>query len=59
MAIISSPIQWWALLAIPFIALYNGERGSKKFKYFFYIIYPLHLVIIYGIRIVLKLLNLI
>ena len=59
MAIISSSIQWWALLAIPFIALYNGERGSKKYKYFFYIIYPLHLVIIYGIRIVLELLNLI
>ncbi|MBQ4150451.1 MAG: TraX family protein, partial [Clostridia bacterium] len=26
---------------------YNGERGNKKFKYAFYIFYPLHLGALY------------
>lgn len=47
MAIISSSLQWWSLMALPFLALYNGERGKAKMKYFFYILYPLHLVLIY------------
>ena len=51
MSIFSSPLQWWALMAIPLLALYNGERGKHKMKYFFYIFYPLHLVIIYLIAI--------
>ena len=41
--------QWWALLAIPLLALYNGRRGEANIKYLFYIFYPLHLVIIYAI----------
>lgn len=57
MAIFSSALQWWALLSIPFLALYNGERGKAKMKYFFYIFYPVHLVIIYGIMILLAILN--
>ncbi|MDU6316439.1 MAG: TraX family protein, partial [Enterococcus faecalis] len=33
---------------LPFISLYNGERGSKApfFKYLFYGFYPLHLWLI-------------
>ena len=42
-------IQWWAFMAIPFLALYNGERGKLKMKYFFYVFYPLHLVALYFI----------
>lgn len=36
------------ITVIPFIHMYNGERGnnSKVAKYFFYIFYPLHLWII-------------
>ncbi len=42
-------IQYYALLAVPILSLYNGQYGSKKFKYWFYVFYPLHLVVIYGV----------
>ncbi len=42
-------IQWFGLLALPLLLLYNGKRGKYKMKYFFYIFYPTHLVILYGI----------
>lgn len=44
-------IQLGVALAIPVIALYNGKRGknakfNKFMKWFFYIYYPLHLIIV-------------
>lgn len=57
MALLSNSIQWWALMAVPFIALYNGERGKAKMKYFFYIFYPLHLVLLFLIKIILTFLK--
>lgn len=45
----NGPIQWFALLALPLLAMYNGRRGKIKMKYLFYIYYPLHLAAIYGI----------
>ncbi|MBR3978435.1 MAG: hypothetical protein IKJ94_02285 [Oscillospiraceae bacterium] len=39
-------IQMYALLTIPLLALYNGKRGKGLGKYFFYVYYPLHLVVI-------------
>lgn len=47
------PLEAWAMPAIIFIALYNGRRGLKV-KYFFYIIYPLHFIILYLVCILLK-----
>lgn len=44
------PIQWWSMLAVIPVALYNGSRGTLKMKYFFYIYYPLHLALIYTIN---------
>lgn len=42
-------IQLGLLLFIPVLYLYNGEKGkSSKFnKWFFYIFYPLHLLLLY------------
>lgn len=46
----SSTVQWCSLAAVPFLTLYNGKRGRRGMKYFFYIYYPAHLAIIYLIR---------
>lgn len=40
-------IQWLSLLTIPLLLLYNGSRGKWKMKWFFYLYYPAHLVVIY------------
>ena len=42
-------LQWYAMLALLPLALYNGTRGKWKMQYFFYIYYPLHLVVIHYI----------
>ena len=44
-------IQWWSLLSIPFLALYNQKRGKYNIKPLFYILYPAHLVVIYLISV--------
>lgn len=41
--------QWWALLAVPLLAAYNGQRGKRSIGRLFYLYYPLHLAVIYGI----------
>ncbi len=45
-------IQWYSLFSVVFIALYNGKRGKLNLKYLFYIFYPLHLALIYLIKII-------
>ena len=45
-------IQWYALAAIPLLALYDGTRGKVRMKNLFYIYYPLHLIVIYGISMI-------
>ena len=42
------------LLACLLLLLYNGKRGRLHFKYFFYIFYPTHILILYLIQIALK-----
>ena len=42
--------QWMMIAALPFIILYNGERGRYGLKYLFYAFYPLHIWILYFIR---------
>lgn len=45
-------IQWYSLITVMLLALYNGKRGQAKMKYLFYIYYPLHLVVIYAVGLV-------
>lgn len=40
-------VQWFGLMSLPLLALYNKERGALKMKSLFYIYYPSHLVVIY------------
>lgn len=51
MSLVSGRIQSTAILAVPFILLYDGRKGpkladSKICKYGFYLFYPLHVIII-------------
>ena len=39
----------YALFSIPLILLYNGSRGKLKMKHFFYVFYPLHLLLLEGL----------
>lgn len=39
------------LIPLIFMILYNGKQG-RKFKYFFYVFYPLHMIILYLIAVV-------
>ena len=41
--------QWYGLLALIILAFYDGTKGKLKIKYLFYVYYPLHLLVIYGI----------
>ncbi|MDO5134690.1 MAG: TraX family protein [Eubacteriales bacterium] len=45
--------EWKACTAFLSINLYNGKRGfirGKWAKYFFYAFYPLHILVLYGLR---------
>lgn len=46
--------QWFSLAAVPLLALYNGERGRHAIGRLFYIYYPAHLAVIYGIGLLLS-----
>ena len=49
LAMDSGDVQWWSLLTLPLLALYNGQRGKWKMKWLFYIYYPLHLAALWAI----------
>lgn len=46
-------IQWFSLAAVPLLGMYNGQRGTAKIGTLFYLYYPLHLVVIYGLSLIL------
>ena len=39
----------YAVCALPILFMYNGQKGTLKTKYFFYLFYPLHLVVLEGV----------
>lgn len=47
LSLIYKGVQFLSLLSIPLLCFYNGNRGNKKLKYFFYIYYPVHLIVIW------------
>ena len=47
-------IQIYSLLALPLLLIYSGRRGTWNLKYFFYIFYPAHLVILEGIAMLMR-----
>ncbi len=49
-ACFDSPMQKYAVFALIPIALYNGERGKKLGKWFFYPFYAVHFLILVGIK---------
>ena len=45
--------NWLEVYCLPFVGavkLYNGQRGKQN-KYFFYFFYPVHLLLLYFIRV--------
>lgn len=47
------PFTWYSLLTLPLLLCYNGRRGRYSLKWVFYLFYPLHLAVIYGIGVLL------
>ena len=45
-------IQWAALAAVPLLGMYNGQRGEKNLGKWFYLYYPLHLLVLHGISLI-------
>lgn len=47
-------VQPYSLLSLPLLLAYNGQRGSRRLKNFFYWFYPLHLLAIGGVSLLLS-----
>ena len=47
------PGQAWMILALPFMLLYNGEKGMAH-KHFFYVYYPVHRVLLSFMGVLIK-----
>ena len=46
--------QWLAFLSVPLLLAYNGQRGKARIGKLFYWYYPIHLVVIYGISLLIS-----
>ena len=49
LSLIYKGVQFVSLLSVVLLFFYDGKRGIKCLKYFFYVYYPMHLVIIWFI----------
>ena len=50
-SVLTVDVQWMMIAALPLLLSYNNRPGPRtKFsKYFFYVFYPLHIFILYGV----------
>ena len=46
-------VQWFALAAVPLLGMYNGQKGEKNLGIWFYLFYPLHLLVLHGLSVIL------
>ncbi|MGN1412332.1 MAG: TraX family protein [Oscillospiraceae bacterium] len=46
---IHNDIQVYCLTSLIFVALYDGTRGKLNLKMFFYLFYPLHIVLLWSV----------
>ena len=46
--------QWLGFLTVPLLLAYNGQRGKARIGKLFYWYYPIHLVVIYGISLLIS-----
>ncbi|MBQ8684248.1 MAG: hypothetical protein IJ518_07020 [Clostridia bacterium] len=44
------PYVWFALPVLPLLLLYSGKRGSRRWQPVFYVFYPAHLAVLYGLQ---------
>lgn len=47
-------VQWWCLLAIPLLGMYNYQKGRLQLKNLFYFYYPVHLCVIFMIGMIMN-----
>ena len=45
-------VQYYALISMLILLLYSGKRGRANMKYFFYIFYPAHIVVLSALSII-------
>lgn len=49
-----TPFFFFAMIPALLLCFYNGQGGKRNLKYFFYLFYPLHLAVIYGVNILMN-----
>lgn len=45
-----NPLQFASVFALPILMAYNHQRGLARYKWGFYAFYPLHLLVLWGLR---------